>query len=164
MTAMALILSIVESFIPFGVPGAKLGLANLIIMLAIYFFGFWTGLIIDIVRIVAASLATGTILGMGFVMSLAGGLLSFFLMYLLIRLAKLFTPVGVSVIGAYSHSLAQILVAVIYMGTWGVIWYFPLMAFISLATGTANGFIAEALLSNHFLAKHATAVFKRDRE
>lgn len=138
----------------------KLGLANLVILLSIYYFGFWTSLAIDLARVVVASLFTGTFLGMGFVMSLSGALLSFFLMYLIARWIKIFTPVGASVAGAYAHALAQIFVAVLYLGTWGVFYYFPLMAVVSLATGTVNGFLVEAILSNRYLQR-AVAEMKR---
>ena len=62
LLAMALTLSIAESFIPFGIPGLKLGLANLVILLAIYYYGFWIPLAIDLARVVVASLFTGTFL------------------------------------------------------------------------------------------------------
>ncbi|MDY2913892.1 MAG: Gx transporter family protein [Candidatus Enteromonas sp.] len=153
LLAMALTLSIAESFIPFGIPGMKLGLANLVILLSIYYFGFWIPLAIDLARVLVASLFTGTFLQMGFVMSMSGAILSFFLMYVAYRLFKIFTPVGVSILGAYSHALAQIFIAVIYLENWGVFYYFPVMAFASLVTGTLNGFIVEGLLANRYLSK-----------
>lgn len=165
LLAIALTLSIAESFIPFGVPGMKLGLANLVILLSIYYFSFWIPLAIDLARVVVASLFTGTFLGMGFVMSLSGALLSFFLMYLGARfLKKVFTPVGVSILGAYAHALAQMFVAVLYLGSWGVFYYFPLMALTSLATGTLNGFLVEATLANRYLARVVSTVRWYSRE
>ena len=152
LLAMALTLSIAESFIPFGIPGLKLGLANLVILLAIYYYGFWIPLAIDLARVVVASLFTGTFLGMGFVMSLSGAVVSFFLMYLGYRVLKFFTPVGVSIMGAYGHALAQMFVAVAYLGSLGVFYYFPVMALASLATGTLNGFLVEAILANRYLS------------
>ena len=153
LLAMALTLSIAESFIPFGIPGMKLGLANLVILLSIYYFGFWIPLAIDLARVLVASLFTGTFLQMGFVMSMSGAILSFFLMYVAYRLFKIFTPVGVSILGAYSLALAQSFIAVIYLENWGVFYYFPVMAFASLVTGTLNGFIVEGLLANRYLSK-----------
>ncbi len=152
LLSLALVLSIAESFIPFGIPGLKLGLANMVILLAIYYFGFWVALAIDILRVVISSIAVGTFLAMGFAMSMAGALLSFFVMYIFYRWFKAFTPVGTSVAGAYSHALAQIIVGVIYLGNWGVFYYFPVMAIASLITGTFNGFIVELILQNKYLA------------
>ena len=159
LLAMALTLSIAESFIPFGVPGAKIGLANMVILVSIHFFGFWTSLAIDVLRVFIVSLVTGTFLGMGFYLSLSGALLSFFLMYVATRWIKALTPVGVSIIGAYSHSLAQIVMAILIYRLMGVsasgalIYYFPLMAFISLATGTLNGFLVEYIVGNSYLKR-----------
>ena len=152
LLALALVLSIAESFIPFGVPGLKIGLANMVILLAIYYFGFWIALAIDVLRVLISSIALGTFLAMGFAMSMAGALLSFFIMYIFYRWLKIFTPVGTSVAGAYSHALAQILVGVIYLGTWSVFYYFPVMALASLITGTFNGFVVELILGNKYLS------------
>lgn len=161
LLSLALVLSIAESFIPFGIPGLKLGLANMVILLAIYYFGFWVALAIDVLRVLISSIAVGTFLAMGFAMSLAGALLSFFVMYIFYRWLKIFTPVGTSVAGAYSHALAQILVGVIYLGTWGVFYYFPIMAIASVITGTFNGFIVEMILNNKYLSQ--AAGFEREK-
>jgi len=155
LTAMALALSVIESFIPSGVPGAKLGLANLVILVSLSYFGFFTTLAIDVVRILLASLITGTFLSMGFYMSLAGGLCSFLVMYVFHRWLKVFTSVGVSLMGAYVHSLAQVFVAVIFLESWSVFYYFPLLAAISLLTGLLNGMLAEAILNNSYLKRKA---------
>jgi heptaprenyl diphosphate synthase len=162
LTAMALVLSIVETFIPSGVPGAKLGLANLVILLALNYFGFWITLAINLTRILLASFCTGTFLTMGFYMSLAGGVVSYLVMYVFHRWFKIFTPVGVSIVGAYFHSLAQICVGVIFMESVAVFYYFPLLALISLATGTINGIICETLLGNAYLSRQVEAM-KRGR-
>ena len=155
LLSLALVLSIAESFIPFGIPGLKLGLANMVILLAIHYFGFWIALGIDILRVIISSIAVGTFFAMGFWMSFAGATLSFFTMYIFYRWLKIFTPVGTSVAGAYTHALAQILVGVFYLGSWGVFYYFPVMAIASLITGTFNGFIVEMILRNKYLATAA---------
>ncbi len=152
LLSLALVLSIAESFIPFGIPGLKLGLANMVILLAIYYFGFWVALAIDVLRVFISSIALGTFLAMGFAMSMAGALLSFFIMYVFYRWLKMFTPVGISIAGAYSHALAQIFVGVIYLGTWGVFYYFPVMALASLISGTFNGIVVELILNNKYLS------------
>lgn len=161
LLAMALVLSIVESFIPFGIPGVKLGLANLIILLSIYYFGFWIPLAIDILRVFIASIVTGTFLGMGFVMSISGAIASFLLMYVFVRWIKCFTSVGASIIGAYVHALAQILIGVLYMNSWGIFYYFPVMALVALITGTVNGIIVEVLLNNSYLNKVVASTKKQ---
>ncbi len=153
LLALAIGLSIVENYIPFGIPGAKLGLANLITILTLYFFGFWTGLGVSLLRVIAASLITGSFLGMGFMMSFAGALLSFLLMAFAKRFLSCFTVVGVSILGAFSHSLAQIFVAMAYYVSTSIMYYFPPMALISLITGTCIGFICDYALKNKYLQR-----------
>ncbi len=153
LLSMAVALSVVENFIPLGVPGAKLGLANLVTIITLYYFGFPTALLVSLLRVVTSSLITGSIFGMGFVMSFAGALLSLFVMALLKRFAKCFTVVGVSIAGAFIHSLAQIGVAIIYYGSASIIYYFPLLALISLLTGTLIGFLSEFTLNNSYLRR-----------
>lgn len=151
LLSLAIALSVVENYIPLGVPGAKLGLANSVMILSLYYFGFYTALLISLLRVVSASLISGSFLGIGFYMSLAGAASSLLLMALLKRWAKCFTVVGVSIAGAFIHSLSQIGVAMIFYQSTAIIYYFPLLALISLATGTIIGFLSEAVLSNAYL-------------
>lgn len=153
LLSLAIALSVVESYIPIGIPGAKLGLANLITILTLYYFGFVTALFVSLLRVVVASLITGSILGMGFLMSLSGALFSLLLMWLLKRFARCFTVVGVSIAGAFIHSLSQIGVAMIYYQSTSIIYYFPLLALISLLTGTLVGFLSEYTLDNDYLRR-----------
>lgn len=156
LLALAIVLSVIESYIPSPFPGAKLGLANLVIILSMNAFGFWMSLLLDVLRVVLASCLTGSIFGMGFFMSMAGAILSFLAMYLAKRFFTCFTVVGVSLLGAFTHSLAQILVAMAFYGTVNIIYYFPLLSLLSLACGCVNGFIAELLLNNGFLKRVLT--------
>ncbi len=148
MLALALALSIAESFIPVSsVPGFKPGLANIVILLLIYQFSWKEALLVDLGRIFLASLMTGRILSFPFYMSLAGGVLSYLAM-LLVKgaLSKVFTIYGASLLGAFFHSLGQILVAIPLLGTSAVLWYFPLMGLTSLLTGLATGFLADRII------------------
>lgn len=148
MLALALALSIAESFIPISaIPGFKPGLANIVILLLIYQFSWKEALLVDIGRIFLASLMTGRILSFPFYMSLAGGVLSYLGMVLVKSLlSKVFTIYGASLLGAFLHSLGQILVAIPLLGTTGVLWYFPLMGLTSLLTGLATGFLADRII------------------
>lgn len=160
LLALAIVLSVIESYIPSPFPGAKLGLANLVIILSMNAFGFWMSLLLNITRVVLASCLTGSIFGMGFYMSMAGAILSFLVMYLAKRFFTCFTVVGVSLLGAFTHSLAQIFVAMAFYETVNIIYYFPLLSLLSLACGCLNGFIAELLLNNGFLKR----VLLREKE
>ena len=114
LAALAMILSYVEAMVPMPVPipGIKLGLANLVILLAIYRLGFKYALAINCIRIfVTGLLFTGAF---GILYSLAGGLLSLLVMYLLYR-TGIFSMVGVSMAGGVAHNLGQLLTACLIM-------------------------------------------------
>ncbi len=145
LLAMAIVLSIVESFIPVFIPGVKLGLANVIILIMLYEFKSSEAFVVQLLRILIASLLRGTLLGPQFSMSIAGGLLSFIFMLLFVRM-KLFTPLGVSAIGAVTHAGGQILAAMWLLGTGAVVYYLPFIMLLSLLTGIVSGIIADTYL------------------
>ena len=139
--ALALIFSYVEVLIPIPVPipGIKLGLANLVIVIAIYRMGFRYAFTINMVRIVAAGLLFSGVFGM--IYSLAGGILSIVIMYLLYRTGK-FSMVGVSMAGGVCHNLGQLLTACLLLENAGILSYFSVLLFSGLISGIAIGILA----------------------
>ena len=107
-TALALILSYVEILIPisFGVPGVKLGLANLIILIVLYKTDWREALLLSVVRIMLAGFIFGNMFSILY--SLAGGVLSLAAMALLKR-RESFSVVGVSIGGGVSHNIGHAL-------------------------------------------------------
>ena len=147
LTAIAIILGMVESFIPsIGIPGVKLGLANIAIMITLYGYGWYYALIVNLVRIFAVAFIRGTIFQMGFFMSLTGALLSLGVMIFLKLVIKKLNVITVSVLGAFAHVLGQILVSIIYLETLGMFYYLPILTITSIATGLIVGFIANKCL------------------
>ena len=110
LVALAFVLSYIETLIPInlGIPGAKLGLANLVVMVALYTLGTKEAFALSMVRILLTGLTFSSMAAMLY--SFAGGLLSFAVMYLVKR-SKLFSAAGVSVLGGISHNAGQIFVA-----------------------------------------------------
>ena len=110
LVALAFVLSYIETLVPvnLGIPGAKLGLANLVVMVALYTLGTKEAFALSMVRILLTGLTFSSMAAMLY--SFAGGLLSFAVMYLAKR-SKLFSATGVSVLGGISHNAGQILVA-----------------------------------------------------
>jgi len=152
--AMAIALSIAEGFIPsFFVPGVKLGLANILILLLLYEFSWKEALFVDLGRVFLSAALLGKLFQMGFFMSLAGALLSFFLMFLAHALFKRFTIYGVSILGSLAHVSGQLLIAVLYLGTSAVLYYWPLMALLALPTGFLVGFVSKKILDTSLLKK-----------
>ncbi len=142
--ALALIFSYVEILIPIPVPvpGIKLGLANLVIIIALYRMGFKYAFTINMVRIVAAGLLFSGVFGM--IYSLAGGILSIIVMYLLYR-TGLFSMVGVSMVGGVCHNLGQLLTACLLLSNTGILSYFSVLLFSGIISGIAIGIIAYVI-------------------
>lgn len=140
LIAVALVLSYMERFIPLQMliplPGIKLGLANIVTVMALYFFGEKQAFIILILRCVLGSAFGGGISGLAF--SLTGGLLAMTMMSISRRLG-LFSVYGVSILGAAAHNVGQICVAVFLMSSVYVVGYLPYLLAVSVFTGLATG-------------------------
>ena len=146
LVALAFGLSWLEMLIPLdslGVPGVKIGLANLAVMAAIYLFGFRFALCVSLARIALSWLIFGGFTA--FLYSLAGGMLSLCVMWLLVR-SSLFGEAGVSVSGAVTHNVGQLAVAAVLLRSGAVFSYLPVLTLAALAAGTLNGFLLHALL------------------
>ncbi|MBP5574830.1 MAG: Gx transporter family protein [Bacilli bacterium] len=157
LTAGAIVIAILESFIPsIGIPGVKLGLANIIILVTLYELGIWEAAAINLLRVLVTSLVRGTFLSMGFLMSLTGCVMSLGIMILFYLLLKWFSIVGVSVIGAIFHVTGQILIAMLYLGTTYIVLYLPVIAISAIITGVFVGIIARIIIK--------TGVIRKQRE
>ncbi len=144
-TALALIFSYVETLIPinFGVWGMKLGLANLIIVIALYKMGTGEAFLLSVVRV----LLSGFLLGNYFsiIYSLAGAILSLSVMAGLKR-AGGFSVIGVSISGGVFHNIGQLIVAMLVVETFSVIYYVPVLLAAGLVTGLLIGIAASEML------------------
>ena len=139
--ALALIFSYIEALlpIPIPVPGVKLGVANLVIIIALYRMGFRRALSINCVRIALAGLLFSGVFGM--IYSFAGGLLSLSVMQLL-RRTGLFSMVGVSMAGGVAHNLGQLIAACLVVSTSSLMSYFSILLFTGLIGGILIGILA----------------------
>ena len=144
-TALALIFSYIELLIPFefGIPGAKLGLANLVIILVLYKTDWKEALLLSVVRIILSGFIFGSLSGILY--SLSGGLVSLAVMALLKRTAK-FSVIGVSMAGGVSHNMGQLFVAMLAVNTYAVSYYLPALIIAGLITGTLIGIAAREIL------------------
>lgn len=140
LTALAAIFSYVEALIPFsfGVPGIKLGLANVVIVFALYSIGPRFALLISVVRIlVVSSLFGSPAIAM---YSLAGALLSLAVMVPLQKTGK-FSMIGVSMAGGVFHNIGQLVVAALVVETMQILYYFPVLLIAGMITGILIGII-----------------------
>ncbi len=144
MVALAFTFSYLESLIPFnfGIPGVKLGLANLVVVTALYIMDWRAALPIAVIRIVLAGFTFGNTYSLMY--SLAGGLLSFLVMAL-VKKTKL-SVVGVSVLGGVTHNIGQITVAAIVMGTARIAYYLPVLLIAGTVTGFLIGIAAKLII------------------
>lgn len=144
-TALALIFSYIETLIPiqFGVPGIKLGLANLIIVIVLYKTDWREALLLSVVRIILAGFIFGSLFSI--IYSLAGGILSLAVMALLKRTDR-FSVIGVSIAGGVCHNIGQLIVAMVAVDTYQVGYYLPVLLIAGLVTGAVIGAIAGEVL------------------
>ena len=144
MIALAFIFSYVETLFPVvGIPGVKLGLANLVVLVTLYLLRPRDALAISCLRILLVGLTFGSPASMLY--SLAGGLVSLGVMLLCRRMEKL-SILGVSVAGGVSHNLAQLAVAAAVLRTPQIVWYLPILLLSGVLTGALIGVVAGLCL------------------
>lgn len=154
LTAAAIVIAIVESFIPsVWIPGVKLGLANIVILIILYEIGIVEAVLVNLLRVFLVGLLRGTFLSMGFLMSLTGAILSLGVMILFYLLIKKFSIITVSVMGSVAHVTGQILIAVIFLGTASVFYYLPIIAISAIITGILVGVGAKLIIRTNVIKK-----------
>lgn len=142
LAAAAMILSYVESLLPsVGIPGVKMGLANIAVIFALYRLGWRLAAWISLVRVVTVTLLFGTVAALAY--SLAGAVLSLLVMGVLRRTER-FSPMGVSVAGGVAHNAGQILVAMWLLETRQLAWYFPVLAAAGVGRRYSHGPLRRA--------------------
>ncbi len=142
---LALSISYLERLIPplVAIPGIKLGLANIIVLIAVYLFGMRYALLINLTRIGLSTLLFGDLNSLFY--SLCGGLLSFAVICLLVKL-RIFGIVGVSAAGGVMHNLGQLFAAWISLSS-GTVWrYFPILLLSGTITGIITGITSHILI------------------
>lgn len=144
-TALALIFSYVETLIPFnlGIPGVKLGLANLIIVVALYKMRLSEAYLLSVVRVLLAGFIFGNYFSI--IYSLAGGLLSLTVMALL-RKKGGFSVIGVSIAGGVFHNIGQLIIASVIVEIFSVMYYVPVLLIAGLVTGLLIGIASDGML------------------
>lgn len=144
-TALALIFSYIETLIPFqiGIPGVKLGLANLIIVIALYKMRVRDALALSVVRILLAGFLFANLFSI--IYSLAGGVLSLAVMAFLKKRGT-FSVIGVSVAGGVFHNIGQLLVAMFVVETFSVAYYVPVLLVAGVITGCLIGIVSNKML------------------
>ena len=146
LTALALIFSYVEALFPFQfrIPGMKLGLSNLVVLVALYGIGASYALSVNLARILLSGLLFGGVSAMMY--SLAGGMFSFITM-LLLKKTRIFSPLGVSMAGGVTHNIGQLTVAALVVENSKIYLYLPALLISGTVTGVLLGFGAVLILN-----------------
>lgn len=144
-TALALIFSYVESLIPinFGIPGVKLGLANLITLIALYKMSVKEAFLISIARVILSGFIFGNLFAILY--SLAGGLLSLAIMTWFKRSNK-FSIYGISMAGGVFHNVGQLMMAILVIESVTIAGYLPVLLVSGLLTGLVIGVVSGETL------------------
>ncbi len=144
--SIAIVLSIFEALFPFSyiVPGFKLGLSNIMLILILPYFNFRELLLFQVVKITITSFILGLL--SVYLFSISGGIFALSMIWLTYKIfnSKV-TGATLSVIGAISHNMGQIIFSMFYLSAFGLFYYIPFMVIAASITGLLNGYIITKL-------------------
>ncbi len=143
--AVALILSYVESLIPisFGVPGIKLGLPNLVVVLLLYRQSAKEAILVNAARILLSGFLFGNLFAI--IYALAGAAFSFTAMIIGKRI-NIFSVIGVSVLGGVFHNIGQVIAAILVVETFSIAFYVPFLVIAGTVTGGLIGVVGMEIM------------------
>ena len=141
---MSLIFSYVETLIPisFGIPGIKLGLANIVTVTALYYAGTKEAFVLAILRNILTGFLFGNLFAIFY--SIAGSCFSILIMHLLKKRGS-FSVIGVSIAGGVFHNIGQLLVAMLVVESLSISYYMPVLLTAGILTGAVIGLLVQRL-------------------
>lgn len=144
LLGLAFVLAYIESCFPFlvGIYGVKLGLANLVVVIALYHLGEKEAFIVAVARIILVGFTFGNLFSMLY--SLAGGILSFLVMAIMKKTNR-FGMLGVSILGGVFHNVGQIFVAILIVENLKLVYYLPVLLISGVLTGGVIGIVAAMI-------------------
>ena len=147
--AAAIVLTVAEAAIPLPLPGIKPGLANIVTLVVLARWGWREAVWVSLLRVLAGSLLLGQFLAPGFFLSLSGALASLLVLGMATHLpARWFGPVSHSILAAFAHIGAQLVVARLWLVPHdGVFYLLPVFALAAVVFGLVNGLVAAKLLA-----------------
>src|SRR4030042_2865244 len=146
LSAYSLALHGFESLLPTPIPWLRLGLANIITLTALVLYGIRVAITVTLIRVILSSLFTGTFLGPAFILSLGGGVTSTLAMGIVLSITpRLFSIIGLSLIGALFHNIAQLILAYLLFiqRIEAILLISPIIIFLGSVIGTVNGVISD---------------------
>ena len=162
LIALMLVLGYVESLVPTGVPGVKLGLSNGVLIFAVYMLGIPTSYILMTLKVVLSGLLFSGVSAMMY--AFAGGLISLTLMCLLSRDQKI-SPVAVSMAGGVAHNVGQVAMAMLVLGSpQQMLYYLGILMLVGLVCGLATGVAAKSVMNHLKAARWRVTPVEEDRK
>lgn len=150
LLALGVVLYVAEAlYLPsLPIPGAKLGLANVVTLLVLFLYGWREAIANAVLRTIVGSVAAGTLLTPAFFFSFVGALVSALVMIAVFTFffGKL-SLVGISLAGAVSHNLAQTVLASFLLSHWAIFLQTPLLILIAILAGSFNGLCANCVIA-----------------
>ncbi|PKO55067.1 MAG: heptaprenyl diphosphate synthase [Betaproteobacteria bacterium HGW-Betaproteobacteria-21] len=164
--AAAIVLTVAEAAIPLPLPGVKPGLANIVTLVVLARWGWREAVWVSLLRVFAGSLLLGQILAPGFFLSLSGAIASLLVLGLAMHLPKRwFGPVSHSILAAFAHIGAQLVVARVWLVPHdGVFYLVPVFAAAAVLFGVVNGLVAGRLLQELAIEEAAAGSAERESE
>ncbi len=148
LIAQGVVIGLLENMIPYPfsfAPGAKLGLANLITIIALFTMPKKDSFLLVWLRLLLTTLLGGTL--STFLYSMSGAMLSYFGMLLVKKIGPKFVSIiGISATGGFMHNVGQLLTAAFIAQSWSVLLYLPILSFLGILSGIAIGIAANYLL------------------
>ena len=153
LVSIGLALSVLEASIPLpiAIPGARLGLSNMVVLITLVVFGFKEGITVSALKSIVLMLVTGSV--SSFIYSFSGAIISCIGMYIVYKyFSNIFSLIGVSIFGALFHNFAQVTVASIMLNNSRIYTYLPFLMLTSIFTGyfvgLSSGYIIKNLKKN----------------
>jgi len=147
LLSLACVLGLVEAAFSTPFAGARLGLANIAVLVTLRVLGQAPALAVAVLRVLIVGLATGSLFGPSSALALAGAVAAWLAMSVALRSGVGFSYVGISVCGAFAHVVAQYAMAVVLTGVLGVLLLAPLSLVMSLLFGIVTGYLALYIIS-----------------
>lgn len=149
LAALSMIFGYIEALIPFsfGIPGVKLGLSNLVVVTGLYFMPAGWVFLVLILKVTLMSFLFGNLSML--IYSMAGGMLSFFVM-LIVKRRKGFSMIGVSIAGGVSHNIGQLIVAALVVESAAPFYYMPVLLIAGAVSGALIGIAAYRVKKHIF--------------
>lgn len=150
LSAYAVGLNVIDTLIPAPIPWLRFGFTNIVTLTTLILYGLKAGMTVTLVRIFVSSFITGTFLGPSFMLSIAGGVSSTIIMWsAMCMLGGFISPLGLSLLGALTHNMAQLLMAyVLFIKRIEIIAFVgPIIILLGTVTGTVNGIVTTLVVN-----------------